>query len=298
MLVLAKELLSTVWLKELEAIGSRYRTYGLSDGLIGTFQELVWQYSSECRREFPWRETWDPYQILVSEIMLQQTQARRVVPKYISFLEQFPDCQALADAPVSLVLEYWQGLGYNRRALSLQRTAQLIIGERGGVFPIEEEELQTLPGIGPYTAAAISAFAFEMPATVLETNIRRLYIQAFFTSDDLIHDRELRALIAATVDAGQPREWYYALMDFGHDLVEMVPNPNVRSKHYSKQSAFKGSHRQLRGKLLQLLLAGRQSIDTLIKQAGREATEVRSTLLELQTEGFIFLDQDDAGLLN
>jgi len=196
----------------------------------------------------------DPYEILVSEFMLQQTQTDRVVPKYEAFIKRFPDFKTLAQAKQTEVLQYWQGLGYNRRALYLHKTAQQIHELFNDQLPNDQVTLQSFPGIGPYTAAAITAFAFNQPATVIETNIRTVFIHHFFEDRQAVHDNEILLLIKETVDTTNPREWYYALMDYGVYLKKLHPNPNRKSSHYTKQSKFKGSNRQLRGELLRILL--------------------------------------------
>jgi A/G-specific adenine glycosylase len=217
-------------------------------------------------RMFPWRETTDPYEILVSEIMLQQTQTDRTVAKYGEWLESFPDMKTLADAPLSLVLARWNGLGYNRRARFLQETCRIIAHERSCTFPETAAELDALPGIGPYTARAVMTFAFGKPEVFIETNIRSVFLFFFFKSrlDDSaaapepVHDSEILPLIEQTLDTDNPRVWYYALMDYGAALKKAVTNPNRKSAHYTKQSAFEGSLRQARGAIIRSLSRGSQ----------------------------------------
>jgi A/G-specific adenine glycosylase len=213
-------------------------------------------------RMFPWRKTTDPYEILVSEIMLQQTQTERTVAKYGEWLESFPDMRTLADAPLSLVLARWNGLGYNRRARFLQETCRIIAHERAGIFPETADELDALPGIGPYTARAVMTFAFGKPEVFIETNIRSVFLFFFFnsrleTSDGAeslpVHDSEILPLIEQTLDTDNPRVWYYALMDYGAALKKAVTNPNRKSAHYTRQSAFEGSLRQARGAIIRCL---------------------------------------------
>ncbi|MEE4165948.1 MAG: hypothetical protein V2I35_08110 [Desulfocapsaceae bacterium] len=218
------------------------------------FRSIIFHYYFGHRREFPWREKITPYRVYISEVMLQQTQTNRVVPKFVDFMAQFPDFQALAEADFRDILRAWKGLGYNRRARYLQEAAGLVIDQFGGELPDDPEQLRTLPGIGPATAASICTFAFNTPRVFIETNIRTVYIHFFFRDSLCVDDRQILPLVEKTVDQEHPREWYYALMDYGVMLKKTLGNLNRRSKHYSKQSRFEGSDRQLRGKILQLLL--------------------------------------------
>jgi A/G-specific adenine glycosylase len=186
--------------------------------------------------------------------MLQQTQTDRVIPKYEAFLKKFPDFPTLAQASLAEVLQMWQGLGYNRRAKYLKQCAEVVVKDHAGKLPMLINELKQLPGIGDYTAAAVAVFAFNRPVAVIETNIRSVYLHHFFPDEDEVSDQQLIALIEQTVDQINPREWYYALMDYGVYLKKTYGNANRRSKHYTKQSTFEGSDRQIRGKILKLLL--------------------------------------------
>lgn len=217
------------------------------------FQKKIWRYYKKYRRSFPWRNTKNPYNILVSEIMLQQTQAHRVIPKYQEFLSSFPTLKSLARAPFKRVLQLWKGLGYNRRALYLKKTTEIILKEYKGVFPREKEKLLKLPGVGEATAGDIRAFAWNLPAVVIETNIRSVFIHFFFKNKNKVSDKEIIPLIQETLPQGRSREWYYALMDYGAYLKE-TENPSVKSMHYKKQSTFKGSNRELRSSLLQFII--------------------------------------------
>ncbi len=196
----------------------------------------------------------DPYKILVSEIMLQQTQVDRVIPKYKSFLKKFPTAEALAKAPLLEVLAAWNGLGYNRRARFLKLAAQEIITAHKNEFPRTRAGLDALPGIGEYTAGAICAFAFNLPEIFLETNIRAVYIHFFFPKKETVHDKEILPLLDRTIDKRHPRSWYAALMDYGTKLKSEIVNPAQRSTIYAKQSIFKGSVRETRGKIVKELL--------------------------------------------
>ena len=209
----------------------------------------------EHGRDLPWRQTRDAYAILVSEVMLQQTQVSRVLPKYQEFLETFPTIHALATAPVAAVLTAWQGLGYNRRALNLQRAAQVIVRDHRGVVPHSPAALQSLPGIGPATAAAVCTFAFDAPAPFIETNIRAAFIHFFFQECVSVPDAAILPLVELTLDRDDPCRWFYALMDYGVWVKKHFANPGRRSRHHAPQSPFAGSHRQLRAMILGAVLA-------------------------------------------
>ncbi|MEI6478075.1 MAG: A/G-specific adenine glycosylase [bacterium] len=260
---------------------------------LADFKALIWAFYREHPRTFPWRETHDPYRIMLSELMLQQTQTARVVDKYNAWLEELPTVESLAAAPVSQVLTLWQGLGYNRRALNLQKAAKVIVDNFGGVVPQNPADMVSLPGIGPYTAGAISAFAFNRPVTFIETNIRRVYLHFFFPDAEAVSDKELMPLIEATVDPENPREWYYALMDYGAQLPKRVANPNRRSKHYSVQSKFEGSGRQARGRILAYLVDnGKATLVTLQAVLGLDPAKIEKGLSQLEDEGFLSRDDD------
>jgi A/G-specific adenine glycosylase len=221
--------------------------------LLSQFKASVWQFYREHGRIFAWRETDNSYHIVVSEVMLQQTQTYRVEPKYEQFIEELPTIEALASAPLHTVLGLWQGLGYNRRGKYLHELAQCVVKHHQGTVPDNPESLIALPGIGKATAASICAFAFNKPTIFIETNIRTVFIHSFFGNKDGVDDKELLPLIEATLDCTNPREWYYALMDYGVFLKKNLPNPSRKSKHHTKQSTFKGSDRQIRGEIIRLL---------------------------------------------
>lgn len=225
----------------------------LTQTQITEFQQAILTYFNEHGRIFPWRETRDPYKILCSELMLQQTQTERVVPKYVSWIERFPTAQDLASANFTEVLTLWSGLGYNRRARFLQNACRTVVNEFDGVFPHTATDLQKLSGVGPYTSCAVSTFAFSNPEVFIETNIRALYIFFFYSTKNDVSDADLLDLIAQTVYKKDPRIWYYALMDYGAELKKKVKNPNRKSAHYTKQSKFEGSLRQARGAILRQL---------------------------------------------
>ncbi|HEV7702080.1 MAG TPA: A/G-specific adenine glycosylase [Candidatus Paceibacterota bacterium] len=256
------------------------------------FQQIIWAHYKNNKRDFPWRKTRDPYKILVSEIMLQQTQALRVVPKYISFLKKFPTVKALAKAKLKDVLGEWQGLGYNRRALYLKRCAEKIEKDFRGKFPKDLKILQTLPGIGPATAGDIMAFAWNQPAIIIETNIRSVFIRFFFKDKKRkkkISDKEITPLIEKTLDKQNPREWYFALFDYGAYLKK-TSNPSRKSIHHAKQSKFTGSYRQKRAHILRIILekSHKAKTEKQIKDITQYEPELLFKILsDLQKEGFI-----------
>ncbi len=260
----------------------------ISEEKIKKFQQTIWNYYAKNKRQMPWRETTDPYRIMVSEIMLQQTQVSRVIPKYESFIQKFPDFKTLADASVSEILKLWQGLGYNRRALNLQKSAKIICEKYDGKFPETLEEVDALPGIGEATAGAILAYAFNQSTIFIETNIRRVFLYFFFNDADckMIDDKDIFPFVDHSLDLKKSREWYYALMDYGAMLKTTVPNPNRRSKHYTKQSTFHGSNREVRGKILKLLNdVGHVSEKNLMKKISDERCGVN--IEALIKEGFL-----------
>ena len=206
----------------------------------------------------PWRTEPTPYYVLVSELMLQQTQVARVQQKFASFIRRFPTVYDLAAAPLGDVLEAWSGLGYNRRAKFLWQAAQAVVRDFGGEVPHTQKELTSLAGIGPNTAGAILAYAYNEPAVFIETNIRTVYIHHFFNDhSDAVSDDELRQIVAVSLPLENPREWYWALMDYGTELKATVGGQLQRAKNYRPQSTFKGSRREVRGQVLKTLIAHR-----------------------------------------
>lgn len=271
---------------------------------LAAFRATVLERGRELYRDLPWRRTRDPYAVWISEVMLQQTQTSRVDGRWQRWLERFPTPSALAAAPAADVLDEWQGLGYNRRALALLRAAQAV-ADAGGELPRDEAALRALPGIGPATAAGIRAFAFDLPGVYLETNVRAVLLHELFPEREGVGDRELAPVLLATCPADasdpadDPRTWYYALLDYGAYLKRTVPNPSRRSSTHARQSRFEGSHRQKRAELLRVLLAcGPSGADLATvrgmlgneeARAGRSPLgedDVRRLLAELSQEGF------------
>jgi A/G-specific adenine glycosylase len=272
---------------------------------INTFRQLVLDFYSANRRDLPWRQTTDPYSIMVSEIMLQQTQVDRVIPKYLSWIERFPASKILAESTLREVLSYWSGLGYNRRGQNLLRAAQVLESEHGGsfesfknTFNLKKDPLTSLPGIGPYTAAAIRAFAFSEPVIMIETNIRTVYIHHFFPKSQVVSDQELMPIIEATLDRDNPKNWYNALMDYGTHLKAGVGNLNRQSKSYTKQAAFAGSDRELRGKVIRYLIHN-SPVDTYVLSTmfTHDVKRFEKIIAQLTNEALIVLDENDRLLI-
>lgn len=264
----------------------------LNPAAIQEFQETIWQFYRHHGRSFVWRHTESAYQVVVSEVMLQQTQTDRVIKKFEQFIGAFPDFHSLADASLKELLSVWQGLGYNRRGLYLQRLAQKVVAEHGGILPNCPEILVTFPGIGKATAASICAFAFNSPTIFIETNIRAVFIHHFFPDETAIDDKEILPLVAQTVEHEMARDWYYALMDYGVMLKATHKNPNQRSVHYTKQSRFEGSDRQLRGKVIALLVDGIELTTEKIGAIAPYAREkIEKIVQSLADDGLVRIDE-------
>jgi len=268
-----------------------------SENDIVRFRSLIYSYYDDYGRVFPWRETSDPYRILLSELMLQQTQTERVLPKYHLFLEAYPDFHALAEASASDILMLWKGLGYNRRALALLKIAREAVDRWDGGLPDDENQLRSLYMVGPATAAAVLSFAYQKPALYLETNIRRVLLYCFFSNAANVKDGDLYAALDRVLDRTDPKNWYYALMDYGVFLKKMIENPNRRSAHYAKQPAFRNSDREIRGKLLSLFIEkGASSFEEIQRYLDFPEERLKICLDALIKEGFLSV-QEGAGQL-
>lgn len=218
------------------------------------FQRLILtHYRKQGRKNLPWKKTRDSYKILVSEVMLQQTQVSRVLPKYREFLRSFPSLKNLAAAPNAKLLRVWQGLGYWRRARYLKLAAQAIVKNYEGKFPRDPKTLKTLPGVGPCTAGAVACFAFGSKEPFIDTNIRRVYLHFFFQKKKNVADKDILKIAQRTLYRKDPRTWHYALFDYGATVLK-DRSINRRSKHYTKQSQFTGSFRSFRAHVMSLLL--------------------------------------------
>lgn len=259
-------------------------------GRYAEFKQTVWDfYEKHGRNTLPWRNTDVPYHILVSEVMLQQTQVDRVIPKYNSWLDHFPSFERLADASLSDVLAEWQGLGYNRRGKFLKHSAVKVVEEHNGELPQDEDTLLTLPGIGPYTAAAIRAFAWNIPVILVETNVRTVYLHHFFENEQQVKDDDIKSIVADTLPEGRAREWYSALMDYGSFLKKEYGNPNKRSNTYNKQSPFEGSNRQVRSHILKYVLKNTPvERGTVLEEISSQNHSVEDNIDSLLEEEMIF----------
>lgn len=253
---------------------------------IQEFQEAVWSYYARHVRTMPWRSDPSPYHVLVSELMLQQTQVARVIPKFEAFMETFPTVDDLAAAPLSDVLVQWQGLGYNRRAKFLHEAAKKIMDEYGGVFPSTLDALVSLPGVGKNTAGAILAYAFDDRAIFVETNIRTVLFYHFFKDGALVDDKELISLLEQTLPEENYREWYWALMDYGTYLKREAGGRLDQSRHYKKQAPLKGSIREVRGQIIKALAGGR-STEVALKQELQADERFSSALDGLIKDGLV-----------
>lgn len=272
------------------------------------FVSYILQRGRELYRDLPWRNRDDAYEVLVSEVMLQQTQVTRVKGYWERFLKVFPTVDALAAASVADVLELWQGLGYNRRALALKRAADRCSCEYKGLLPDTYEGLLTLPGVGPATAAGVMVFAYQSPAAYLETNVRSVFLYELFPDSQSVSDAQLFPLVQTAalcpLAAADPRAWNYALLDYGAFLKTTVPNPSRRSTTHTRQSAFEGSRRQKRAWILRRVLAEPDGVllglvqgqlNAAEVQAGRKRVsekEFASIVSDLTSEGFFHLEGD------
>lgn len=267
-----------------KASETRVQRFATSHQSIKQFRSLVWGYWRENgRHTLPWRKTRDPYKILVSEVMLQQTQVPRVLPKYKEFIRMFPTVHTLAKAQLSDVLRVWNGLGYNRRAKFLQDAAKEIVAKYDGRLPKDAAILQTLPGVGEYTAKAVCVFAFDQSHALVETNIRTAIIHHFYIGRSYVSDAEVLGIVKRIAQRQDSRKLHSALMDYGAHLKASGVRLNARSKHYTKQSKFEGSLRQVRGAILKAITRG-SSMDEVQKQYQKQFVSAFSSL---QKEGLI-----------
>jgi A/G-specific adenine glycosylase len=252
------------------------------------FRRIIYGNYEKEGRNLPWRKNTEPWGILVSEFMLQQTQTNRVAAYWERWMGLWPGPADLAAASLEEALQEWSGLGYNRRARYLRDCARIITKEYGGRVPDTPETLLLLPGIGPYTAGAIACFAYNYPAVFIETNIRAVMLHFFFQDTPGISDAEIFPLLEEVLDRDNPRRWYYALMDYGAALKKVIANPNRRSAHYVRQSPFEGSFRQIRGALIRFLVSrGPATVEELHAGIGMEKEDLYRALKTLGKESLV-----------
>lgn len=266
---------------------------------IFLFRKTVYDYyEKEGRHDLPWRITQSPYTAFISEMMLQQTQVDRVIPKFTLFIQQLPDFVALASASQNTVLSLWQGLGYNRRALFLHRSAQKIVADFNAKLPDNSADLMTLPGIGPATAGALTVYAYGKTTPYIETNIRAVFIHHFFPNETDVSDQRLIPFVEECLDTEDPYRWYSALMDYGTFLKREEKNPARRSKHHVKQSSFEGSPRQVRGAAIKHLLShGSLSLHKLKEMIDDPQNRVDAIVVQLEKEGFIQIQENGISII-
>jgi A/G-specific adenine glycosylase len=255
---------------------------------IKEFRNLIYANYEKEGRKFPWRNHAEPWGILVSEFMLQQTQTERVLPYWTRWMKLWPRPQDFAKASLEEALREWSGLGYNRRCLFLKNCAAEIVRNHKGIVPKTCGELDALPGIGPYTAGAIACFAYNQPVLFIETNIRAVVIHFFFPGRDEVRDSEIMPVLEKVLDRKNPRQWYYALMDYGAALKKLTVNPNRRSAHYAKQGRFEGSFRQMRGRVVKTLaVEGPGEAGQIGRRTGIEREELYRVLEALEKESVV-----------
>ncbi len=269
---------------------------------VQQFQKDILAWYAVNKRDLPWRQLpfdtpvkqRDPYKILVSEIMLQQTQVTRVIPKYEAWIVRFPKVQDLASAETSEVLRLWSGLGYNRRALSLQRTAQIIVHEYRGIWPRDVEGLKQLPGVGEYTASAIACFAFNEQIAVVDTNVRKVILTKILRREnqaEMATEKTLQAIAEQLVPKGKAYEWNQALMDYASAMLkhERIPIP--------KQTSFIGSDRYYRGQIVKLLLEYKAvSIKNVGEILHKDKAFIERIVEGLEKDGLVQYDNDQVSL--
>ena len=253
---------------------------------VAAFQQHILTWYDTFKRDLPWRGDADPYHILVSEVMLQQTQVDRVIPKYLAFLERFPTLHSLADASTGDVIREWRGLGYNRRALNLKRAAEAAVRDHGGRLPASVEDLEKLPGIGKYTARAVASFAFGIQVPVVDTNVRR--VLSGFAGRELT-DRETWELAERVLPPGRAADWNQALMDYGALAKKAAPRRAAKPAQ-----TFTSSNRFWRGRIIDALRErGRVTMDDLLDALpypDRDDDRVRGLVHALHEEGMVSYD--------
>jgi A/G-specific adenine glycosylase len=244
------------------------------------FQKKILQFYQDHKRNLPWRKTTDPYNILLSEFMLQQTQVSRVIDYYIHWVDNWPTIERLAKEEYKNVLHAWMGLGYNRRAMYIHNTAKVIVDEFNGDVLTAVKHYEKLPGIGLYTSKAIQIFADNADIATVDTNIRRIFISEFGL-DEAISDKDLFTLAKQCIPQGKSRDWHNALMDYG---ALYLTSRKTGIKPKTQQSSFQGSDRQIRGKILRLLLKEDHSKYQLQKELTIESKRLSKILTKMLNE--------------
>lgn len=285
------------WEQEFAASRKAVRRRRSTRGAITCFNTFLALAKLNLNKQYPWRSNRTPYRVLISEVMLQQTQADRVVKHYRRFLKEFPSFRSLAQAPQAAVIHAWQGLGYNRRALYVHNAAKEITRLYAGRIPRAPELLQELPGIGAYTSKSILVFTYNQPHVFIETNIRSIFLYYFSSLDKPVPDSLLLPYIEAALDRNNPREWYESLMDVGSLLKKTIPGLNTHSSTYVKQSKFQGSFRQKRGALLRLLSEKNPGCCTALQnELDISEAELQKLLAIMVNEGFIRITKTSVSL--
>ena len=279
--------------------------------MIARSRRALFAWYEPRRRAYPWRATRDPYRILVSEVMLQQTQASRVVSVYRDFIRSFPSVRALAHASRRDVVSAWGGLGYNRRAIALANAARRVVEEHGGRIPTDPTAMCSLPGVGPYTSAAVASIAFGEPVAAIDTNVRRIVSRVFDGTDDATPAR-VRELADAWLDLSDPGGWNQALMDLGREVCRPRPRcgvcplgPSCRSVALGVEPSpprprpepFEGSMRQVRGAVVRALRdRPSATIAALAEITGLDAERVAEAVRRMTDEGLLESRRDRARL--
>jgi len=266
--------------------------------------EALLRWYRPRRKAYPWRGVRDPYAVLVSEVMLQQTQAPRVAPVYAAFLERFPTVEGLASAPRAEVVRAWGGLGYNRRAVALSEAARAMVRDHAGRVPPAPEALVRLPGVGPYTAAAVASLAFGVPVAAVDTNVRRVVTRVHLAIEPRdAPEREIVSLAGAWLDRRDPGRWNSALMDLGREACRQRPRCEicplarvcrfrisgaVPARAPGRQGAFVGSARQVRGAVIRALRTHPTlTLARLSTETGFDVGRVASAVAALSVDGLL-----------
>lgn len=253
---------------------------------IHDFQSLIFSWWEKNRRDLPWRKTRDPYRILVSEVMLQQTQVLRVLPKYAEFIKAFPTVDDLANASTAKILKVWKGMGYNRRAVYLKRTAEAVVADYQGKFPDSELLLTKLPGVGTYTARAIMVFAFGKNVAMVDTNIRQIFTHFFFNGLPQ-KEKLIQELADKLVPVGKSWAWHQALMDYG---AIALPR-NRPEQRRGTPVPFRESNRFYRGRIIDVLrklpISENKLLSDLVKQYGKTRDDYKKIIAGLIKDGLV-----------